>query len=171
MRLVIVNAAPQIVIDVDDVALSRGALEALPLGDMHVPENLLRNGDFAKAPDYWFYSVNDFWPWHVENTWLLVLLETGWIGLICFLSVLVFRLLRLLGRSSRNSPHSAIWLAAMGGFLVVATVNSQFEFPRITLMFFLVMLCALMRRPAEPLVDAVVRRARIAPRVFVRTES
>jgi O-antigen ligase len=170
VRLIVVNAAPNVAIDVDDVNLSIGTHgEPTSPNEASAGGNLLRNGDFARAPDYWFYSVNDFWPWHIENTWLLVLLETGWIGLLCFLGVLGFTFMRLLGRSGHAPPHRAVWLAALGGFSVVATFNSQFEFPRVTLMFFLILLLALMRAQAQPLVDALVQRARSNPSQRKRT--
>lgn len=66
--------------------------------------NTLRNGSFKRGLDYWF-PYNDFahLPWHIKNTFLQVWYESGWLGLMLFLCMVVMLVRKNLQRHSHDS--------------------------------------------------------------------
>jgi len=112
-------------IEVDDVSLrdSRG-------------RELVRNGDFGRNADFWFFTSDDHWAWHVENLPLHVFFERGALGVLAFGLLLWSAFVRLL---SSSSPVSAALLASLAGFLAVGLFGSLIDAPRHMLLFLMLL--------------------------------
>ena len=135
--------------DVDNVSLR----------DMADGEELLRNGSFSQANDYWFFSSDrNHFPWHIKNFAVNTVFETGWIGAVAMTLLLLGALGSLAMRGLHGDSMAGVYLAALFGFLVIGLFDSLFDVPRLTLLFFLVLYAASL----QPL------RAKAAPRVRQR---
>ena len=104
--------------------------------------DLLANGDFSSGLDRWFFSTERHNPWHVFNLWVQVLFDMGWLGLIALLALLLSVYYRLL-RALRHDRYAPILLASFTGFLVIGYVDSPFDAPRLSFLFFLWVVFAL----------------------------
>lgn len=102
---------------------------------------LVRNGDFARGFDYWFFTSDRFHlPWHIKNMMVNALFETGWIGAAALLTLLVC-FARYLGQAPQQ-PGRSIYFASLAGVLTVGLFDSVFDTPRLTLAFFLFVFAA-----------------------------
>jgi O-antigen ligase len=104
---------------------------------------LLRNGDFAKGMDYWFFSNDEHRPWHLENTWLQLAFEQGVIGMAAFGALLVCAAASLWRRLRAGDPFAVTLAASLAAFLPLSLLDSVFDFPRMSLLAFLILLNAL----------------------------
>jgi VanZ family protein len=130
---------------------SNGIGQALDIDHVQLlnPEgiNLIENGDFSRSTDFWLFATEKHNPWHIFNLWVHLLFDQGWLGLCVFIllfSLAIHRCCRLL---PQQAIYSSILLSAFSGFLVVAWVDSPFDAPRLTLLFFLLLFLALLRTP------------------------
>ena len=131
-----------------------------PIGGTHVDidnarltdqfgNNLLNNGDFSQGGDRWLFSVSDFWPWHIENIWIHFLFEQGWVGLTLFVALVLYAFCRLFVLASRGQFLALVIFVSFAGFVTVGTLNSLFEFPRVALLFYLLLFFSLLRWKVE----------------------
>ena len=109
--------------------------------------NLIKNGDYSRSTDSWLFSTQKHNPWHIDNLWVHLLFEQGWLGLSVFVLLFTLALHRCYRLLTQQTLFSGILLSAFSGFLVVAWVNSPFDAPRLTLLFFLLLFFALLRKP------------------------
>lgn len=123
------------VIDVDNIKLM----------DEH-GKNQLANGDFSKGLDRWFFATEKHHPWHILNLWVHVLFDQGLIGLILLLLLLLSCIYQLYKKVTYD-PFAPLCLSALCAFSVVGWVDSPFDAPRITLLFFLIVVCSLANIP------------------------
>jgi hypothetical protein len=66
------------------------AVKQVSLKTTHQGPELLTNADFNQGMDNWFfYSDFEHLPWHIKNTLLEIFYNTGVIGLIAFMLILV----------------------------------------------------------------------------------
>ena len=148
LELAASGTASSSVVDIDNLSLRA------PGG-----EELIANGQFSQANNYWFFSSDHHHlPWHVKNLPLYLLVETGWSGALAMLGLLCLagaQLLRQLAsslpaRSAILAPPGALACgAALAGMLVVGLFDSLLDVPRIALLCYLMLLCALLQ-PAPP---------------------
>ncbi len=119
------------IIDVDNITLldSEG-------------NNLIKNGDFNRATDHWFFATEQHNPWHIFNLWVDVLFQTGWLGLFSF-SLLVSATFAKLASHLTGNPFAAVLLSSLSSFFVVGFVDSPFDAPRLTVLFFLLVFMGL----------------------------
>ncbi len=108
---------------------------------------LLRNGDFARGADHWFWSEDGHWQWHTANLAVNILFDQGWLGLFAVAMLLIITLARLASQIGRDDPLSAIYLAAIIGFVVTGMTVSTFDQPRLALAFYLLCFAVLVRDP------------------------
>ncbi|MGR8929663.1 MAG: VanZ family protein [Gammaproteobacteria bacterium] len=120
------NGKEDVVIDIRSVQL----LDSLG-------EDLVKNGDFRQGIDNWFFSTDNHLPWHIKNIWVQVLFDQGWFGLFIFLSFIMFCFSSYSKGLFEKSIFSLIGLISLIGFLVVGVVDSPFDEPRLTFLFFL----------------------------------
>lgn len=132
VRLELAVEGQRATVDVDNASLRQ------------LPEDreLLRNGDFTAAHDYWFFSSDrHHLPWHIKSLPLNLYFEMGWLGLLAAAVLLLATCVPLLRRAGR--PHASVdaaaWLAAMTGFQLVSGFDSLIDVPRISVLFMLVM--------------------------------
>jgi O-antigen ligase len=118
-------------IDIDEVQLQDDA-----------GNQLIRNGDFSAASDYWFFKTHSHLPWHIKNLWVEVLFEQGWFGLISFVLLLAALLWHLARAVWRGDRLAGVLLASTSGFLTVGLFGSLFDAPRIATLFFLLVVIA-----------------------------
>nr|WP_087146975.1 O-antigen ligase family protein [Crenothrix polyspora] len=120
-----------IVIDTDNVKLL----------DNH-GKNRLANGDFSEGTDRWFFATEKHHPWHILNLWVQVLFDQGLLGVVLLVVFLILSLHNSYKKLTCN-PFAAIFLSALCAFSVVGWVDSPFDAPRITLLFFLILVFSL----------------------------
>ncbi|WP_312438880.1 hypothetical protein [Janthinobacterium sp.] len=146
LELAASGLAEPALIDVDNLSL-RG-----PDG-----QELLANGQFTQTNDDWFFSSDHHHlPWHIKNLWLHLYIETGLAGLAAMLALLALAGVRLARRaaSAGHGGHGATaMLAALAGFLAVGVFDSLLDVPRIALLFYLLLLCALLQATPVPTVE------------------
>ncbi len=151
VKLSLYNTAAGTVVDVDNVMLrdSRG-------------ENLVRNGDFSGGMNYWFFSTDNYLPWHVENLYLNVYVEQGWFGVILFLALIGYAIARWLPRALHGDPLSLVLCSSLVAFLVVGALNSWADEPRLGFLFYLVLIAGLIAeaRSVLPGYDPAVRESK-----------
>jgi hypothetical protein len=59
VELSLYNDTVGTLIDIDEVQLQDDA-----------GNQLIRNGDFSAASDYWFFKTHSHLPWHIKNLWV-----------------------------------------------------------------------------------------------------
>jgi len=127
-------------IEVDNVSLT-----AMASG-----EELIRNGSFSAANDYWFFSSDrNHFPWHVKNFWVNLVFEQGWIGLATLVLLLAYTAGSLAVRGLHGELYATASLAALVAFVLVGLFDSLFDVPRLTLVFFLVASAACLLPPRQ----------------------
>lgn len=120
------NPVPGSVVNVDRLSLlnERG-------------EELLRNGDFSEGMDHWSFTTDNHQPWHLENLWLQTYFEQGTAGLLAFALMAITIPFLLSAQRRANTFPVAPFAAAFSGLLALGCVDSVFDFPRISLLFYL----------------------------------
>ncbi len=109
--------------------------------------DLVHNGDFAQGADHWYFSVFDHLPWHIKNLWVDLLFSQGWVGLIAFAFFTGYGLAQIARRFLATGEIFRLSaLAGLAGFLTVSIVDSLFDAPRLTLLFFLTLLAGALDR-------------------------
>ncbi|MFZ4875807.1 hypothetical protein ACL9RI_12025 [Janthinobacterium sp. Mn2066] len=113
----------------------------------------IANGQFTQAGNDWFFSSDHHHlPWHIKNLALQLYIESGWCGVLSLLGLLMLASVRLLRQRSQghaNGYANVAALAAILAFLVVGLFDSLLDVPRITLLFYLLLLGALLQ-PSAP---------------------
>ncbi|WP_394753911.1 O-antigen ligase family protein [Crenothrix sp.] len=99
-------------------------------------KNQLVNGDFSADTDRWLFATEKHHPWHILNLWVQVLFDQGLLGLVLGVTLILLSLHNSYKKLKYNS-FAAIFLSAVCGFIIVGWVDSPFDAPRITLLFFL----------------------------------
>ena len=118
-------------------------------------EELIANGSFTQANNYWFFSSDHHHlPWHIKSMALHLLVETGWCGTLSMLALLVLAGTRLLRQAARGDSGALACAAALLGFLVVGLFDSLLDVPRIALLCYLMLLCALLQPVPPPHVES-----------------
>ena len=113
-------------------------------------DELIRNGSFSNGNDGWFFSSDrHHLPWHAKNLALNLYFELGWFGALAFFSLLLYTIIHLLAQAGHGSIRAASYVAALVGFQMVGLFDSLLDVPRLALLFYLLLLVALML-PARP---------------------
>jgi len=132
VRLELAVEGQRATVDVDNASLRQ------------LPEDreLLRNGSFTDANNYWFFSSDrHHLPWHIKSLPLNLYFDMGWPGLLAAAVLLVATCAPLLRRAERRHDNvdAAAWLAAIVGFQLVGCFDSLIDVPRMSLLFMLVL--------------------------------
>lgn len=116
--------------------LNSGAM--VEIRDIHLGSsgrNLLRNRQFNSDDGQWFpQSFRYFLPWHVDNFYLELLLETGVAGLLAFLALIVGLMRQILHRYRQGETFSIELLSALSGLMALGLLVSIIDMPRIALL-------------------------------------
>ena len=100
---------------------------------------LLANGDFSQKLDRWFFSVDNDLPWHIWSLPIQVLFDQGWLGVTAFGIFVLLGLSRAVKQAWRGHLEAGVVFAAATGFMVIGTLDSLVDSPRLLLLFLLVM--------------------------------
>lgn len=119
------NPVPGTVIEVD-------AIRLLDAGG----ENLVKNGDFSRGGDFWFFKSGDHLFWHAKNLWVHLLFEQGWLGALLFGLSMILALVRLARPASHGALEPTVWLAALAALATVGMVDSLVDAPRLALLVY-----------------------------------
>lgn len=114
-------------------------------------KNLIANGDFSAGTDRWYFSTEKHNPWHIFNIWVHVLFDMGWFGLSAFVLLMAYVYYRLL-KSLRHDMYAPVLLSSFTGFLIIGYVDSPFDAPRLSFLFFMLVIFAIFgcKRPDKP---------------------
>jgi hypothetical protein len=136
VALSLTNPQKGTVVDVDRVRLldARG-------------QDRLANGDFSAGGARWFFAADDHLPWHIFNLWVEILFEQGWLGVLVVAGVAILALRNDAVAMWQGDLHAGMLLASMVGFLAVGVTESLFDGPRVTTLFFVLILLSLLPRP------------------------
>jgi hypothetical protein len=126
-------------VDIDNVRL------VLPSG-----ESLLRNGDFERGFDFWFFAADGHLAWHVKSLWVAIYFDQGLLGVVAFALLVGYAVAVLASSVRRGSRVSAVILAAVAALIVVGLLESPFDFPRVALLFYLMLFAGIVRSGAVP---------------------
>ena len=123
-----------------------GATVEVAHADLIAPDGtaLLENGEFAAALAHWFPAAHFYFiPWHIDNLALEVLIERGLSGLAVFAALLGCALVRLARLARAGSSFAPILAASLCGALLVGSVSSLMDVPRVALLLLLLVIVAL----------------------------
>jgi hypothetical protein len=109
--------------------------------------NVLTNGNFSRGTDFWLFAAEKHNPWHIFNFWVHLLFDQGWLGLSAFFLLFANAIVSCCRQLQRGNVFAAVLLSSFSGFMVVGFVDSPFDAPRLTLLFFLLLFLALLRTP------------------------
>ncbi|CAG9933391.1 VanZ family protein [Candidatus Nitrotoga arctica] len=126
VKLSIYNSNAHAVVDVDNVRV-----QSMDGG------NLLGNGEFSMGLDRWFFTVDNDRPWHIWSLPIQVLFDQGWLGLVALTFFVVVGLWRAGRDTWRGDAIAGAMLASSIGFLVIGTLDSLVDSPRLILLFLL----------------------------------
>lgn len=126
--------------DVDNVSLR----------EVDTGRELIRNGSFSDANDYWFFSSDrNHMPWHVKNYAVNTVFELGWVGALATAFFLLAVGAPLVGRGLGGDLQAAVFLAAMTGCMMVGLFDSITDVPRLTILFMLLALAGNLQAVAQ----------------------
>jgi VanZ family protein len=106
--------------------------------------DLVMNGDFARGGSQWTFAADDHLPWHIFNLWIDVYFEQGLLGVATLALVLALALWRCGVYAVRGDWFATALLGSLCGFVVVGMSESPFDGPRVTTIFFMLVLAALL---------------------------
>ena len=138
--------------------------------------DVISNGDFSRGADRWFFSTFDHLGWHIKNLWVALLFEQGWLGLLAFALLSGYALTQITRHFLRSGDMVSLSvLAGLVGILTVGAVDSLFDAPRLTLLFFLTLLVGCLH--GESLTAMAGKRVRrssprpLAPQLATRSRT
>jgi hypothetical protein len=119
-------------VSLDNISLESGRLN-----------NMLRNADFSAGLAHWFPVAKDYFvPWHIDNFYLELLIEQGIFGLASVALLIGSALARLGSVAQRASTATPYLMASLVGALLVGTVSSVIDMPRVAFLLFFLSLTA-----------------------------
>ncbi len=117
--------------------LSAGTRIDLDNIELFGPNNVsvLRNSDFSEGLARWFGAAQTYFlPWHLDNLYLELLVERGFLGLLVFVLPLIIVLRQQLACQTPLSPYLA---AALAAALLIGLVSSIMDVPRVAFLMYL----------------------------------
>jgi hypothetical protein len=112
------------------------AIDNIQLLDTESGSSLLTNGNFSNAAARWFLTGQRYFlPWHTDNLYLEVLIDSGLVGLILFLVFCLQPIIRMARNVVTCDINEASMLAAIIGTLSLGVFNSLFDMPRVAFAF------------------------------------
>ena len=134
------------------------AIDNVSLVEVDSGRELIRNGSFTEANDYWFFSSDrNHMPWHVKNFAVNQLFELGWVGLLATAFLLLTVGGRMVARGLAGESYAVVSLAALTGCMMVGLFDSITDVPRLSILFLLIALAGSLK-PARKRIK--VRRKR-----------
>lgn len=114
-------------VDIDNVRLTSA------LG-----QELLHNGDFSHQLAQWLPAAQFYFvPWHIDNLYLELLIERGWLGVLVSGTLIAWALARTVWKPRSTSLTPPYLAAGLLGGLIVGLVSNILDVPRVALVFYL----------------------------------
>jgi len=108
-------------------------------------ENILRNGDFFRKKDYWYFTADSHLEWHTKNLFINLYHDLGWMGLVSISSLILMTLFRLI-LMIRTGDHMAVVLfASLFGYIGIGLIGSLMDVPQLSLLLFLILMISNMK--------------------------
>jgi hypothetical protein len=111
-------------------------------------ESLLANGDFAHGLNRWLFTDDSHVSWRILNQYLMLLFETGVIGLAAYLGLAALAVAGGMTAAFRGGSPEAPMGAAVAGsvisFLISGLFDNVLEAPRVATLFYLTCLLGLL---------------------------
>jgi glycopeptide antibiotics resistance protein len=126
IKLSIYSSNAHAVVDVDNLRL-----QATDGGD------LLVNGDFSRGLDRWFFTVDNDRPWHIWSLPTQVQFDQGWLGVAALTLFVAVGLWRAGRDAWHGDAMAGALLASSAGFLVIGTLDSLVDSPRLLMLLLL----------------------------------
>ncbi len=104
--------------------------------------DLLVNGDFSRGMDRWFFTVDNYGQWHVDSLPIQVLFDQGWLGIVALTLFVAAGMWRAARDAWRGDAIAGAMLASSVGFLVIGSLDSLVDSPRLLMLFLLVIFFA-----------------------------
>ena len=99
---------------------------------------LLANGDFTHGLDRWLFTDDDHLAWRIKDQYLMLLFETGALGLLAYLSTCALALAGGLRSALRGNAMGAVVAGSVVAFLISGISDDLLEAPKLATLFFLV---------------------------------
>ncbi|WP_431475827.1 hypothetical protein [Massilia eburnea] len=116
-------------------------IDNVSLVELETGRELIRNGSFTDANDFWFFSSDrNHMPWHVKNFAVNQVFELGWVGLVATAFLLLAVGGRLVARGLTGDSYAAVCLASLTGCMMVGLFDSITDVPRLSIVFLLIAL-------------------------------
>jgi len=114
-------------------------VDNVSLVEVDTGRELLRNGSFTDANDFWFFSSDrNHMPWHVKNFAVNQMFELGWAGVLATAFLLLAVGGRLVARGLAGDSYAAVCLASLTGCMMVGLFDSITDVPRLSILFLLI---------------------------------
>ena len=131
LQLELWNGSHQAALEIDNVSLR----------EIGSGRELVANGSFSAANDYWFFSSDrNHMPWHVKNFAINQVFELGWVGAAATAFLLLAVGGRMVARGLAGEHLATVCLAALTGCMMVGLFDTITDVPRLTTLFLLLAL-------------------------------
>jgi O-antigen ligase len=109
-------------------------------------DNLLRNTQFLEGGAGWFPLARSYFlPWHIDNLYLEIMIETGLVGLLSFFAAILMLVRRLVLDWGREDLFAPYLLSCIAGLMALGLVVSVLDMPRVALLSGLILVLAWQR--------------------------
>jgi hypothetical protein len=116
-------------------------VDNISLVEADTGRELIRNGGFTEANNYWFFSSDrNHMPWHVKSFAVNQLFELGWVGVMATAFLLLAVGAPMAGRGLGGEHFATVCLASLTGCMMVGLFDSITDVPRLTILFLLIAL-------------------------------
>ena len=99
---------------------------------------LLRNGDFARGAEFWFFTDDNHAQWRIFNQYLSNFFEGGGLGVLALVLLLAGGGAAALRGLARGETIAASLGGALAAFAVSCLFDAPLEAPRLALLFYLI---------------------------------
>ena len=105
--------------------------------------NILRNARFQNGVAGWFPVARFyFMPWHIDNLYLEILIETGLTGLLGFALVVSAIMKQVIQSCIGGNAFAPYLLSSLAGLMILGLVVSVLDMPRVAILCGLMLLVA-----------------------------
>ena len=125
-----------------ELALFTPSGNSLVLRDVHLTDSsghaLLTNGDFTHGMDRWLFTDDDHLSWRIKDQYLMLLFESGVLGLLAFLSVCGLALAGSLRAALRGEAIGGVVAGSVVSFLISGVADDLLEVAKRATLFLLI---------------------------------
>lgn len=105
--------------------------------------DVLSNGDFRHGLNRWLFTDDSHVSWRMLNQYLMLAFETGFAGLVAYLTMAGLAISGGVRAALRGNPVGAAVAGSLVSFFVSGAFDNVLEAPRVATLFYLVCLAGL----------------------------